>query len=513
MKNLPSVVQIVVIRLISLLFILGLAVLMYVALRVLAPPPILGIALFDLEIVSIIFLLGSALLFFWVLRKLLSFLVDFILVHGVGGSHNLLLAVKNDMGSTFEQDDLVDQLIKLLLKHMRVQKAGFIFVEDHQIIGSRSKGFKKYALEDSKLKELFHRGRDTKRHFIFRKLKAASLKEIFQSLDIAFAAPITVADKEVAVLILGPKAIGKYSPDDIRVLDEFSQEAGLLIYKARQYYKIQLKNKELQRRLTHAAELHDAQGRELLQAQRRSRLKDEFVFVAAHELRTPVTAIKGFLELVTDGEATFPKDVQGHLDAIEEASEHLNRLVNDLLEVARSEAGTLNVIIRPMDIFPIIRSVIKETAPLAAEKEIAVIVQSYGTVPPILAEAGKVEEVAMNLISNAIKYNKKKGTIDISIFPAGDGVIVEFRDSGYGIPADRQKKIFQKFYRATTEGTERVLGTGLGLYISKMLIERMGGQMTFSSLEGHGSTFVFLLPTASDKPRVNKSTVKNPPVV
>ena len=111
-----------------------------------------------------------------------------------------------------------------------------------------------------------------------------------------------------------------------------------------------------------------------------------------------------------------------------------------------------------------------------------------------MADTQKLKEVVMNLLDNAIKYNREEGRVDITVFSQNDVLITEIRDTGYGIPAEDQAKIFQKFFRAPTKETQEVLGTGLGLFVIRMLIEKMGGKVMFSSSEGKGSTFSFWLP-------------------
>ena len=119
--------------------------------------------------------------------------------------------------------------------------------------------------------------------------------------------------------------------------------------------------------------------------------------------------------------------------------------------------------------------------------------------PLVRCDAAKVKEVLLNLIGNAIKYNREDGIIDINVYrqPAEQFLIFEIRDNGYGISKDQQLKIFQKFFRAGTKGTQEILGTGLGLFITRMLIEKMHGTITFSSVEQGGTTFTFTLPLAS----------------
>ena len=223
-------------------------------------------------------------------------------------------------------------------------------------------------------------------------------------------------------------------------------------------------------------------------------LKGEFVYIAAHELRAPVTAIKGFISLLLEDRAKngITLEAVEYLDRIDRANEGLVHLVNDLLEVARSDAGKIEISVHPVDISVATDEVVKTLIVLAKKKEITIEyrpVTSY-----VLADEGKLKEIMTNLISNAIKYTLGSGTIVISQEMVKDMFVTHVRDSGIGIPEAAQKKLFEKFYRVRAKGTEDVTGTGLGLFIVKQLVEKMGGKIWFVSEEGKGSTFSFSLP-------------------
>ncbi|MCL4392506.1 HAMP domain-containing histidine kinase, partial [Patescibacteria group bacterium] len=207
-----------------------------------------------------------------------------------------------------------------------------------------------------------------------------------------------------------------------------------------------------------------------------------------------IAAIKGFLQMVSKTSVKFPKDVRENLKAINSASDILNQLINDLLEIARSESGTVKVSVQPTDVVPIIQSVVKEMSSLARKQKIRVTFRSRGKIPPALVDSDKVKEVIMNLVSNGIKYNKIGGTLGIVISKKGSNVVMEFKDTGYGIPEDQKEHIFQKFFRVRGKNTQEVSGTGLGLFIVRMLSDKMGGVVTFKSSEGKGSTFTVSFP-------------------
>ncbi len=242
------------------------------------------------------------------------------------------------------------------------------------------------------------------------------------------------------------------------------------------------------------------------------RLKDEFVFVAAHELRTPVAAMKGYLELVLEGATgAIPDATRAYIEKVIASNKRLIQLVNDLLEVARSQAGRLTIAVAPTDIAPAIASTLDELRSLADEKSVTMRYESSlpgGAPPPkAMADADRVKEVVVNLVGNAIKYMGGPGSITIThevvhVAPAPGApsdaamLVTHIADTGLGISAEAQKHLFEKFYRVQTDRTKDIQGTGLGLFIVKEIIEKMGGTMSVVSEEGKGSTFSFALRTA-----------------
>lgn len=244
------------------------------------------------------------------------------------------------------------------------------------------------------------------------------------------------------------------------------------------------------------SELRETQKRELAKARELLRLKDEFVFIATHDLRTPVTAIRGFLDIIENSGEELSEKNKENFDAVLQSSDRLNQLVNDLLEVARSESGTIKVEVEPTDIIEIIRDAIKQVEPSAQEKDVKIVTEIEKDKWLVMGDGVKLKEVMENLLSNGIKYNKQNGELKINLQEQGENLAVSVSDTGLGIPREHQDKVFQKFFRSQTEKTKDITGTGLGLFVVRMLIEKMKGTITFESTEGVGTTFTFKLPLA-----------------
>lgn len=227
------------------------------------------------------------------------------------------------------------------------------------------------------------------------------------------------------------------------------------------------------------------------------KLKDEFVFMASHELKAPVAALKGYLTLILEGTiGKVDETAKAYLLKMKSSIERLLQLVHDLLEVSRAEAGVLSLNLKPINIDEAVKSAIEELSSLANKKNIQINYQPLENLPQVMGDLERLKEVMINLISNAIKYNYENGKVNIFYEIKEEELITNIQDTGFGIPKDQQEKIFQKFFRAQSKLSANIEGTGLGLFIVKQLIEKMNGKIWFVSEENKGSTFSFSLKIA-----------------
>lgn len=232
------------------------------------------------------------------------------------------------------------------------------------------------------------------------------------------------------------------------------------------------------------------------------KLKDEFVSLASHELRTPMTAIKSYLWMALAGKGGALNDKQKYyLERSYTATNRLIKLVNDMLNVSRIESGRISLDIKPIDITKIITDVIAEVTPRAQEFGLVVtFTPPSPPLPAVVADIDKIKEILINLIGNSLKFTPPGGQVGVFATHKDNIVVVEVRDSGKGIKAEDLPKLFQKF---ATIGTayltkQNTQGTGLGLYISKSLVEKQGGRMWLhSDGENKGTSFYFSLPIAT----------------
>jgi len=226
------------------------------------------------------------------------------------------------------------------------------------------------------------------------------------------------------------------------------------------------------------------------------RMKDDFVASVSHELRTPLTSIRGYLELLRDGEAGELTDEQHQfVSIVERNSDRLLRLVGDLLFVAQVEAGKITLEPESTDVEDIVRQAVDAARPAATEKGIELDVD-LGGLGVLLADRARLAQVLDNLISNALKFTPPGGHVAVRTSRHTDVVVIEVSDDGMGISAEDQSQLFQRFFRTTSATEQAIQGTGLGLSIVKAIVEAHDGVITVESVAGEGTVFRVELPLA-----------------
>ena len=234
--------------------------------------------------------------------------------------------------------------------------------------------------------------------------------------------------------------------------------------------------------------------REVTQQRELDRLKDEFVATVSHELRTPLTSMMGFLEMIREGEAGTLNDEQKRFLAIVyRSSERLQRLVGDLLFVARLDANGLQLQFADVRVDEIVRESVESVAALARSRGVEAVSEVHD-VPPVWGDRERLAQLVGNLLSNALKFTPAGGRMTVRTFADGRRAMVEVEDTGIGIPKGEQDRLFQRFFRSSTATDQAIPGTGLGLVISKAIAEAHGGTITVRSEPGEGTCFRVELP-------------------
>jgi signal transduction histidine kinase len=234
--------------------------------------------------------------------------------------------------------------------------------------------------------------------------------------------------------------------------------------------------------------------RDVTQQRELDRLKDDFVATVSHELRTPLTSMMGFLEMIREGEAGELNDEQKRFLAIVyRSSERLQRLVGDLLFVARLDANGLQLQFGEVRLDEIVRESVESSGALARSREVSLVAE-LEPMPPVSGDRERLSQLVGNLVSNALKFTPAGGSVIARAFVDDGRAVVEIADTGIGIPLGEQSRLFQRFFRSSTATEQAIPGTGLGLVISRAIAEAHGGTVGVTSAPGEGTTFRVEIP-------------------
>ncbi len=290
--------------------------------------------------------------------------------------------------------------------------------------------------------------------------------------------PLVGPERVVGALVIRRKRPGNFPKDTIQLLQTFAAHSVLAIQNARLFHEIEDKSRQLEEASQH---------------------KSQFLANMSHELRTPLNAILGYTELMADGAYGEPSEkMMGVLKRLESNGRHLLGLINDVLDLSKIEAGQLVLELSDYSVQDIAQTVRSTLEPLAADKRLAFKVEMAPELPPGRGDGRRLTQVLINLVGNAIKFTDA-GEVAIRAEANNGSFNVSVRDTGPGISAADQAKLFQEFQQADNAITKKKGGTGLGLAISKRIIEMHGGKIWVESQPGQGSTFAFTLPVIVER--------------
>ena len=394
--------------------------------------------------------------------------------------------------STIILPELLFKFLNTLIEEMRITRGAFILLEEGKVYETESVGYKQaIQLDEAELKHLIKE----KRTEVFDEVPEGSkCKEIMRKYDASLILTLQTEGEVIGFILLGEKKSGDiYSDKDIRVLEIITSSLALGVQNAKAYEKTQKFNLILRAEINRATkELRDVNQR-LVNA---DKAKDEFISMASHEIRTPIATLEGYLSMLNN-QKLRTQEISEISKRSYESVERLSTLVKDLLDVSRIEQKRIKIQKQSTRLERLIEQTMEGFQLQVQDKGIYLKFQKpEKLLPEVKVDPDRISEVLNNLIGNAIKFTEKGG-ITVSLAQKDGKALISVADTGIGINKDALPHLFKKFYQAqaasSTLSTERG-GTGLGLYITKNIVELHGGEIWVESERRKGATFYFTLP-------------------
>lgn len=320
------------------------------------------------------------------------------------------------------------------------------------------------------------------------------LRKFFITHNIALIMRLTASyygeEHDIAYLILGNKKSGNiYGKQDFRILDIIADELVIAIQNALRFEEIQDFNVTLQKKVNDATTRLKKTNEKLKSM---DETKDEFISMASHQLRTPLTSVKGYLSMVLEGDAGDITETQRKLlDQAFVSSQRMVYLIADLLNVSRLRTGKFVIESHSTNLADVIEGEVSQLTEQAKLKKVELVYKKPKDFPQLMIDETKVRQVVMNFIDNSLYYTPSGGKVRVELDQDRGAIYFRVFDNGLGVPKEEQKHLFTKFYRAKNARKARPDGTGLGLFMAKKVITAQGGNIIFESEEGKGSTFGF----------------------
>jgi signal transduction histidine kinase len=426
----------------------------------------------------------------------------------------------------YEPQTLFDQLSAVLvsnylLEQMMLQSAktitdniklvGCDFILGNQKSGYRVIGnFSQHAQKE--LPEEVIKGLEKHKHevLIIDDIKQSEswLKEALASRDYAAIFPMTTNSANVGYLAAGNRKSGDvFNALDRRVLRTLADELALAAENALRFEQIEQFNATLQQKVNDATRELRVTNEKLKAL---DETKDEFISMASHQLRTPLTSVKGYISMVLEGDAGKVNDMQRKLlDQSFLSSQRMVNLIADLLNVSRLRTGKFVIESKPTNLADLVEGEVSQLVETAKQRNLTLTYEKPKNFPTLMLDETKIRQVVMNFADNAIYYTPAGGHIAIGVVEKDDSVEFTVTDDGIGVPKAEQHHLFNKFYRAGNARKARPDGTGLGLFMAKKVVVAQGGAIIFKTQEGKGSTFGFTFAKSKLKvPEADKEPAK-----
>jgi signal transduction histidine kinase len=405
--------------------------------------------------------------------------------------------------SNIELEALLSKVAQMLNDTLKSEYTVFV-IRETAYLDSRTIGSKNLALSKEEA-QLLHSSVPTIRHRVImademiESEENSELRKLLNNKNIAVLARLVTTLKYdvegVGYLMLGPKKSGNtYTEQDTNLIRIIANELVIAIENALRFEEIEKFNATLQEKVDNATRQLRHTNDKLKQM---DETKDEFISMASHQLRTPLTSVKGYLSMVLEGDAgDVPEMQQKLLNQAFVSSQRMVYLIADLLNVSRLRTGKFVIEAVQSNLAEVVEGEVSQLKETAAGRGLELTFDKPADFPVLYLDETKIRQVIMNFTDNAIYYTPRGGHITVKLEDKGESIEFTVNDQGMGVPKSEQPHLFSKFYRAENARKARPDGTGLGLFMAKKVIVAQGGSIIFHSQEGKGSTFGFAFPKA-----------------
>ncbi|MHB1865372.1 MAG: sensor histidine kinase [Candidatus Saccharimonadales bacterium] len=332
------------------------------------------------------------------------------------------------------------------------------------------------------------------------------LRTTLEGLNISIVTKLSSSKRDIGVgnLILGSKRNGNiYNTQDLMVLEIITNELVIAVQNALRFEEIEQFNLTLQQKVDEATNKL-RRANEKLRAL--DETKDDFISMASHQLRTPLTSVKGYISMVLDGDVgKITKEQKDMLNQAFFSSQRMVYLIADLLNVSRLKTGKFVIEPSLVNLAEVVQQELSQLGETASSKSLKLTYDKPKSFPTLMLDDTKTRQVIMNFVDNAIYYTPSGGEVHVKLIDNQASVELRVEDNGIGVPKAEQHHLFTKFYRAGNARKARPDGTGLGLFMAKKVILAEGGSIIFESTEGKGSTFGFVFPKTKLAPKSSEA--------
>ncbi len=454
------------------------------------------------QIFNVILAVILAFTFPWI-RRFFQRITDRVFYRDRYDPQELVSDIGRVLASEIELEKVSLKVLDILQTQMRLDVSNIVVLSKNQIF---------YQARADKIQQIYHPADLAifkSKLTITDELPNGDKRETLERHNVRAIFPLKTTESFVGYLLLGEKKSGDiFSEADIQTLHIIADELAIAIQNARSYQEIQRFNETLREKVRQAtAELRHANS----ELKELDKAKDEFISMASHQLRTPLTAVRGYTSMVMDGDfGRITGEQKETLKQSFDAATRMTRLVDDLLNVSRIQSGKFKIERTAVDLNKVVPEEVSLIETTASTKSVKVTFHAPDKPVPVLQiDEGKTRQCLMNLMDNAIYYSSSaEGGGKVDVYLESDGTSVSFRvqDNGIGVPKAEQPKLFKKFYRAPNAQQARPDGTGLGLFLVGRVVHDQGGEIIFESEEGKGSTFGFRLPVKATEPAAAEPT-------